>query len=736
MTHLSRDPSFKFKPSNYNILIVEDSKSINKILYTTFTKLGYNCFQAFTLQEAKEILNTKEIHYLMLDINLPDGSGYELITELADTPEKIFVLTQENDKQFREVAYQKGVIDFIEKDKAFFNKIGQIPSAIEQLEKNKLKTILVVDDSFIIQEQLKDMFTNRYYNVEIAADTKTALEILDKQNIDLILLDVELSGENGIDFLQKNKIDIIDKRRIPVMVVSGSIDASVTRNALKAGAKDLIKKPYIIEEIILKADMWIDYKRKEEERSSSNQLLQEYRDIVDEGSIISKANIKGIITYVNDQFVELSGYTRKELIGSHHNMVRHPKMKSSVFKDMWNTIKNQKKTWKGKVRNRKKDGTTYWVDALIKPILGSNGEIIEFIALRTDITEIESYKKVLKTKLNSTTEDLYHAVKLSEEYEGAINRSNILSRSDLFGNITYVNDKFIEVSKYSRDELIGNNHNILKHPDTPKEIFRELWNTIKDGKVFNAIIKNKNKHGEAYWVDTTIVPIKDETDKVVEYMAIRHDLTEVFNLQFEIEDTQKEIIYKMGEIGETRSKETGNHVKRVALYSQELALLYGLSKEEAKILHTASPMHDIGKVGIPDNILNKPGKHTDEEFKIMKTHSIIGKRVLSGSTRPVLKAAAIVSYEHHEKWNGRGYPRGLKGEAIHIYGRITAIADVFDALGSERCYKKAWDDERIFKLFKEERGEHFDPKLIDLFFENLEIFLEIRDTFKDFTDDE
>lgn len=202
-------------------------------------------------------------------------------------------------------------------------------------------------------------------------------------------------------------------------------------------------------------------------------------------------------------------------------------------------------------------------------------------------------------------------------------------------------------------------------------------------------------------------------------------------LASEIEDTQKEVVFTMGAIGESRSKETGNHVKRVAEYSELLALAYGMNKEEAELLKQASPMHDIGKVAIPDAILKKPGRFDANEREIMNTHSELGYNMIKNSERPLLKAAAIVAYEHHEKWNGTGYPQGLKGDEIHIYGRITAIADVFDALGSDRVYKKAWNDEKIFKLFKEERGEHFDPKLIDLFFENKDKILAIRKKFQD-----
>ena len=142
-------------------------------------------------------------------------------------------------------------------------------------------------------------------------------------------------------------------------------------------------------------------------------------------------------------------------------------------------------------------------------------------------------------------------------------------------------------------------------------------------------------------------------------------------------------------------------------------------------------MHDIGKVAIPDKILKKPGKLTDEEWVIMRSHCKVGYKILKDSSRPILKAAALVAYRHHEKWDGTGYPNGTKGESIHIFGRITAIADVFDALGSDRCYKKAWDLEKILNLFKEEKGKHFDPKLVDLFLDNLDKFLLIRDKFQD-----
>ncbi len=211
----------------------------------------------------------------------------------------------------------------------------------------------------------------------------------------------------------------------------------------------------------------------------------------------------------------------------------------------------------------------------------------------------------------------------------------------------------------------------------------------------------------------------------------RKEYDELMALKIEIEETQREVVFTMGSIGESRSKETGNHVKRVAEYTYLLAKYVGLPEKECEMLKQASPMHDIGKVAIPDAVLNKPGRFNEEERAIMDTHAQLGYDMLKYSNRSLLKMAATVAYEHHEKYNGTGYPNQTAGEDIHIYGRITALADVFDALGSERVYKEAWDDERIFKMFKEERGEHFDPKLIDIFFENLDEFLAIRDSMQD-----
>jgi len=278
-----------------------------------------------------------------------------------------------------------------------------------------------------------------------------------------------------------------------------------------------------------------------------------------------------------------------------------------------------------------------------------------------------------------------------------------------------------------------------------------ILNIIKKNKTLNINIENNIEQLVSNFISTvytslfillsiTIILIIIFGRKVYKNVGLSvdeiegkiHDgLEQISQLNDEITHTQKEVVFTMGAIGESRSKETGNHVRRVAEYSKILALYYGLSEDQAEMLKQASPMHDIGKVAIPDAVLNKPGRFDEDERKIMDTHAELGYEMLNNSNRPLLKLASTVAYEHHEKWDGTGYPQGLKGEEINIAGRITALADVFDALGSDRVYKKAWKDKKIFKLFKEEKGKHFDPKLIDIFFENLDEFLEVRDRFKD-----
>lgn len=198
------------------------------------------------------------------------------------------------------------------------------------------------------------------------------------------------------------------------------------------------------------------------------------------------------------------------------------------------------------------------------------------------------------------------------------------------------------------------------------------------------------------------------------------------------QEAEYEICLRLGRAAEFRDMETGMHTRRISEMSKELALLAGLSEEQAEVLRLASPLHDVGKIGIPDRILLKPGKLDDAEMQIMKLHTTIGGRILSEGERfSALDAGKLVALQHHEKWDGSGYPNGLKGEEIHIFARIVMVADIFDALASDRPYKKAFPLEQIVTIMEEGRDQFFDPCLLQLFFDHLQRFVAIREQLKD-----
>ncbi len=191
-------------------------------------------------------------------------------------------------------------------------------------------------------------------------------------------------------------------------------------------------------------------------------------------------------------------------------------------------------------------------------------------------------------------------------------------------------------------------------------------------------------------------------------------------LNQEITDTQAELILRLGDVVESRSSEAGNHVRRMAQVCHLLAQASGLPEDETAVLMHAAPMHDIGKIATPDAVLLKPGKLDAAEWEIMKQHPSVGLAILDGSSRPILKAAAVIAHQHHEKFDGSGYPQGLKGHDIHLYARIVAVADVFDALSHKRCYKDAWPVAEVVTHLREVAGHHLDPVLVDLLVQNID----------------
>lgn len=232
-------------------------------------------------------------------------------------------------------------------------------------------------------------------------------------------------------------------------------------------------------------------------------------------------------------------------------------------------------------------------------------------------------------------------------------------------------------------------------------------------------------------IDEVEIRVRTHLELYFERQARQKHEAQLILANEELGKTNMEIIERLAMASEYRDDQTGMHVKRMSYFSRALARAYGLNSEECEIIFYAASMHDLGKIGIPDNILLKPGSFNPEERKIMNTHAQIGANILSGSSSKLLQIASLIALTHQEKWDGTGYPGGLKGEEIPIYSRVVAICDVFDALTMERPYKKAWSAEDALVKLKNDAGIHFDPDLIHCFSGIYPEILMIKDEYKD-----
>ncbi len=392
--------------------------------------------------------------------------------------------------------------------------------------------------------------------------------------------------------------------------------------------------------------------------------------------------------------------------------------------------------------NDYKEKTELTVDKLFTTVIASIRSYRDLINIQHKRTVIEQNRKGLRQIIDASA-NLFEIHSLQEFARGAL--IQLISILNLDEDSLYLqvdglslyetSDGFSVVAgtgKYSEVE----NELVYGHIDEElkKKFDRvlECEESMFFDEAFIGYFKSSNGSVNLIYVDGCEELQENDKQLIDIYSSNVAIAFENLYLDKEVVDTQNEVISTLSEVVESRSKETANHVKRVAEYAYFLAKKSGLSEVESMTLKHASPLHDVGKIGIPDSVLLKPSRLSDAEFEVIKTHTSIGYNILCNSKRPILKAAAIVAHEHHEKFDGSGYPRGLKGRDIHIYGRIIAIADVFDALSHRRCYKEAWSFDDAMDYMRSKSGSHFDPVLINLFLSDIAF---IKKIMADYTDE-
>lgn len=375
--------------------------------------------------------------------------------------------------------------------------------------------------------------------------------------------------------------------------------------------------------------------------------------------------------------------------------------------------------------------TQVTADKLYTTTLAALRSYNDIVTLAQACEQLEHYRDGLESIINASS-NLFEQRSLELFASGLLRQLGAVFQS--MGGSVLVRNNGMTVVQTPRgfDVLAGTGmyektHSSLLSPDLIKKLQAcvDAKTSTFDNNLFIGYFPTKTGIVNLLYMEGTIDPTLVDM-KLLEIFSKNISIAfENLYLDRELLETQTEIITKMGEVVETRSKESGNHVKRIAILAGLLAGEIGLSEEECQLISQASPMHDLGKVAIPDCILLKPGPLEPHEWEQMKRHAQIGEQVFSKSPRALLCAAANIAGQHHEKWDGSGYPRGLAGENIHLYARVVSIVDVFDALIHKRTYKEPWHPDKVRELMLSERGKHFDPILLDRFIGMFDRALEI-----------
>jgi PAS domain S-box-containing protein len=582
--------------------------------------------------------------------------------------------------------------------------------------------VLYAEDDTETREELQSILELYVAELYIAKNGREGLDLYKKYFPDIVITDIQMPEMNGLSMAAD--IRVLNSQQ-PIIILSAYNDVEYLFRALELGIQHYITKPISIERLLNKLAELTERMQLLKQVEENRRLLEQYKMLVDEKAIVVKMDKNGNIIYMNQQFCEISGYSEAELLGQYYLFSLDEDGQQDVLNDIKQSLEKNNK-WQGILKKRAKSGCIYVVDVTLVAIIDALNKVSEFVALMVDMSEV--YEKFERLSLN-LKQDLSEQKHYLQEYERAFELGTSLCIINTDGQIISANKNFSATLNYTPGELNGLSLcDLVQNGVDFKE--RVLKKVINHG-FSSRVIKVLTKNGGFRTLSIIVVAIHNQAGDIHSLMNLCHDISETINSNEDIIENQKDLIYVLGEVVENRSHETGLHIKRVALISELLARKYGFSEEYATMIKLASPLHDIGKVGIPDDILHKNGKLSVDEYQIIKKHAELGYRLLNKLDKPLIKMAATIAHEHHEYFNGLGYPTGLVGEHIAIEARIVSLVDVFDALSSRRIYKEPWTDAEIIDYLNKNKSVQFDPELVDLFMENFDEIISIRECFKE-----
>lgn len=577
----------------------------------------------------------------------------------------------------------------------------------------KSVTLLYVEDDAATREELALILEPWAGALYVASNGQEGLELFDAKRPDIVVTDIQMPKVNGLAMSERIRALVPEQ---PIVLISAYNDVEFLFKAIELGVDHYITKPVNVSLLLRKLSGMASTIRAFKERARNQALLDQYRTLVDQSAIVCKFLPDGKISYVNDKLCEISGYSASDLIGRDVTDLNHSREPTEDVRNMLATIHSGQR-WSDMVRRKKKDGSLYVVESNVVPILDERGDVTEVVMLDVDVTaHYEVYESLVQSlsDRNHSYETQRH---FFSEYKRALELGSSVCVLDRQYRVVSANRHFEALIGYTAAQLKGQDIGKFMPEASALRCLDQVAQADRE-QYISRTVRFVGSNGMELQFSVGFVGLRDLEGRVDSVILICQDITESTRLAREITATQRELLYMLGEVVESRSQETGLHIKRVAQVSKYLAQKVGLSDELADLIEMAAPMHDVGKVGITDAILHKPGRLDPFEFEAMKKHATIGFNILGKVDRPLIGIAASIAHEHHERFDGTGYPQGLMGEAIAIEARIVGIADVLDALSNERAYKPAWPEHRIIDYFRAERGRQFDPQLVDLLLSN------------------